>query len=53
MPNIIIFGSLPKPMSVHFLPNITIPQVATFDLYVYKMYKMLFTHQTIKIYLLI
>ena len=27
MANIIIFGSLPKPNSVHFLPNITIPQV--------------------------
>ena len=28
MPNIIIFGSLPKPnKSVHFLPNITILQV--------------------------
>ena len=27
MPNIIIFGSQPKPNSVHFLPIITIPQV--------------------------
>ena len=27
MANIIIFGSLPKPNSVHFLPIITIPQV--------------------------
>ena len=42
MPYIIIFGSLPEPNSVHFLPNITIPQVATFDLYVCIQ---LFTHQ--------
>ena len=35
MPNIIIFGSQPKPNSVHFLPIITIPQVNLYFVCVY------------------
>ena len=47
MPNI-IFGSLPKPYSVHFLQNIIIPQVHL--TYVFYVCIQLFTHQTIKIF---